>query len=89
MGRVEFADDERDAERVWRKAPRRFVLKENLRRRNEQLPELRCTGISDDECSVRQLAWLDEARTVDRIRLANAEALLSDVRAELAARSKK
>ena len=84
MSRLEYADGDRDAERVWRKAPRRFVLKENMRRRDEGLAELRCTGIDDSECSERQLAWLKEARTVDQIRLARAEALLSDARAELA-----
>ena len=87
MAFIEHSDTERD-DKVWRTAPKRFVMKENMRRRNEGLAELRCTGIADDECSQRQLAWLDEARTVDRIRLAKAEALLSDVRAELA-RSKK
>ena len=81
---IEYSDRERSAEKVWATAPRRFVLKENQRRRNEGLAELRCHGLHDEQCTERQLAWNKEAEIVDRIRLAKAEALLADVRSELA-----
>jgi hypothetical protein len=84
MPYVEYSDTDRDAEKIWSKSPRRFVLSENRRRRELGEPELRCRGLTDKECSPRQLAWNREADLKERIRLARAEALLLDVRSEIA-----
>ena len=81
---IEYSDRERSAEKVWATAPRWAVLRENRRRKDNDEPELRCHGLHDEQCTERQLAWNKEADIKDRIRLAKAEALLADVRSEIA-----
>jgi hypothetical protein len=88
MAFIEHSDGERNAEKVWSQASEYFVRRENHRRRSEGMTELRTKGIPDCLRSERQVKFDEEAQIVDRVRLLRAEALLSDVRAELA-RSKK
>lgn len=82
MAFVEYSDTER-SEKVWRTAPAWAIARENFRRKSNNEPELRCKGLLDSECSERQKAWNKEAAITDRIRLARAESLLLEVRAEL------
>ena len=84
MPHVEYSDTERKAEKVWAGASSYFVAKENHRRRSAGLPELRTKGLPDSLRSDRQVAWDEEARVLDRVRIAEAEALLLEVRSKLA-----
>lgn len=82
MSHIEHSTRHR-SDRVWATAPKWACDRERIRRRENGLPELRHAGLADEQCSERQISWNKEARTADRIRLARAEALLEQVRAEL------
>ena len=80
---IEYSKRRRNPEAVWAAAPRWAVLDENARRRANDLPELRCSGLSESECSDRQKAWNQEAGIQDRLDIAKAEAKLLELRALL------
>ena len=82
MAHLEYSDGRR-SDRVWATAPKWACDRERIRRRNNNEPELRYHGLTDEQCSERQLAFNREAEQIDRIRLARAEALLESVRDEL------
>lgn len=84
MAHVEYSDRERSAEKVWSMASEYFVRKEQERRSAANLPPLKTKGIPDSLRSEKQVAYDNEARVIDRVRLAKAEKLLAEVRSELA-----